>query len=63
MSFIKVCHGDVKVENVLMFSCADESWLTKVSDFGQAIIAPVTADEDSSARVDVGTLLLAASEI
>lgn len=62
---LKVCHGDVKTENVLVFSCADGSWLAKVSDFGQAIIAPATADEDSPARVEVpvGTPLLSAPEV
>ncbi|KAK0701331.1 hypothetical protein B0H67DRAFT_98423 [Lasiosphaeris hirsuta] len=61
---LRVCHGDVKMENVLMFSREDGSWLAKISDFGQSIIAPATMDDDPArVGVPVGTPLLAAPEI
>ncbi len=57
----KIAHGDVKTENVLVFSDKD-FYLVKISDFGQSVIAP---SYDSSANVNppAGTALLRAPEI
>ncbi|KAI9653538.1 MAG: hypothetical protein M1821_007046 [Bathelium mastoideum] len=43
---LKVCHGDVKMENTLVF-IESGRWIVKLSDFGQSVIA---------ARDDPGTL-------
>ncbi|KAK0659742.1 hypothetical protein QBC41DRAFT_384216 [Cercophora samala] len=61
---LKVCHGDVKLENVLVFPCEDQGFLIKISDFGQSVIAPLTLD-GAPAEVEppMGTRLLAAPEI
>lgn len=58
---IGVCHGDVKLENVLVFKSGD-SLLAKISDLGQAV---VLSGRDRSGRVDCpwGTPLLRAPEV
>lgn len=58
---IGVCHGDVKLENVLVFESGD-SLSAKISDLGQAV---VLSGRDRAARVDRpwGTPLLRAPEV
>jgi len=58
---LKVCHGDVKIQNCLVFMQENATRIA-VSDFGQSIVAP---HHDQSARVtwSFGTRLYNAPEI
>ncbi|KAF5589969.1 serine threonine kinase [Fusarium pseudocircinatum] len=62
-----VCHGDVKIDNALVFESSTKTngkdcWVVKVSDFGQSIIA---SRDDPAGRVPCrpGTRLREAPEI
>ncbi|KAI1503803.1 hypothetical protein F5X99DRAFT_406802 [Biscogniauxia marginata] len=61
---LKISHGDVKIQNVLVFPLdnAADRWLAKVSDCGESSIAP---RDDPAARLEprIGTRLLNAPEI
>lgn len=59
---LRVCHGDVKTENTLVFPRPGLTWLIKISDFGQAVISSY---DDPHVRVPcpVGTQLLEAPEL
>ncbi|KAF2829600.1 hypothetical protein CC86DRAFT_172057 [Ophiobolus disseminans] len=56
-----ICHGDVKIQNVLVFANG-ESWTLKVSDFGEST---VISSEDPAREVELsfGTPLLNAPEV
>lgn len=58
---LRICHGDVKTANNLVFRDGDK-WLIKISDFGQSIVA---TQGHSAADVPrpAGTPLLSAPEI
>jgi serine/threonine protein kinase len=58
---LKICHGDIKPQNVLIFQ-NNASWTLKISDLGQSIVG---ISDDSSAVVDckIGTPLMNAPEI
>jgi serine/threonine protein kinase len=57
-----ICHGDVKMQNVLVFKKEDGSFVAKVSDFGASMVA---LQDDPEARVQCpyGTPLLNAPEV
>jgi len=57
----KVCHGDVKIQNTLVFR-VQQGWRVKISDFGLSI---ATLQDEPSAAVSVpfGTRLLNAPEV
>ncbi|KAF5646108.1 serine threonine kinase [Fusarium tjaetaba] len=62
-----VCHGDVKIDNALVFESSTKNngkngWVVKISDFGQSIIA---CRDDPAGRVPCrsGTRLREAPEI
>lgn len=59
---LRVCHGDVKTENTLVFPRPGSTWLVKISDFGQAVISSY---DDPHGRVPcpVETQLLEAPEL
>ncbi|KAF8848261.1 kinase-like protein [Acephala macrosclerotiorum] len=57
---VKVCHGDVKTQNSLVFNNEGKLRL-KLSDFGQSIVA--LQDDPSQVPVPLGTRLLNAPEI
>ncbi|KAI1208287.1 uncharacterized protein F4807DRAFT_462008 [Annulohypoxylon truncatum] len=61
---LKICHGDVKTQNVLVFPSnnAEDAWVAKISDCGGSLIAP---QDDPSAKLEprIGTRLLNAPEI
>lgn len=58
---LQICHGDVKPQNVLVFSDKDQ-WSVKLSDFGLSVIA---CQQDPSGRLGFpsGTSLYNAPEI
>jgi serine/threonine protein kinase len=58
---VKICHGDLKLENVLVF-LENEQWVLKLSDFGLSVIA---YHGDPSGRVGFpsGTPLYSAPEV
>ena len=60
---LKVCHGDVKLENALVFETNDErEWLVKISDFSHAVVA-CKSDTEGLAMLGFGTPLLRAPEL
>ena len=60
---LKVCHGDVKLENALVFETDDErGWLVKLSDFSHAIVAS-ESDPEGPVTLGFGTPLLRAPEL
>ncbi|KAL9092583.1 MAG: hypothetical protein Q9165_004387 [Trypethelium subeluteriae] len=58
---LKICHGDVKLRNVLVCS-AKGGWVCKVSDFGHSIVSTFGGSREE-ARVPQGTPLYNAPEI
>jgi serine/threonine protein kinase len=64
---LRVCHADVKIDNALVFKSLSEkngisSWVVKISDFGQSVIAS-RDDPDGRVPCRPGTHLLEAPEI
>ena len=60
---LKVCHGDVKLENALVFETDNEQgWLVKLSDFSHAIVAS-ESDPEGPVTLGFGTPLLRAPEL
>lgn len=60
---LKVCHGDVKLENALVFEREDKpGWLLKLSDFSHAIVA-IEGDPEGPVTLGFGTPLLRAPEL
>lgn len=60
---LKVCHGDVKLENALVFETDDaRGWLVKLSDFSHAIVAS-ESDPEGPVTTGFGTPLLRAPEL
>lgn len=57
---LRICHGDVKTENALIFQ-SDGSWTVKVSDFGQSIVG--AKDLSATVNCNIGTRLMNAPEI
>jgi serine/threonine protein kinase len=58
---LRVCHGDMKTENVLVFP-KGKGWQVKISDFGQSVFAS-HGDETESVIHPTGTMLLEAPEL
>ncbi|KAI1087995.1 hypothetical protein F5B19DRAFT_33284 [Rostrohypoxylon terebratum] len=56
-----ICHGDIKTQNVLVFS-EHGTFIAKVSDFGSAVI-PESPNSQARVACPVGTPLLSAPEI
>lgn len=60
---LKVCHGDVKLENALVFETDNERGrLVKLSDFSHAIVAS-ESDPEGPVTLGFGTPLLRAPEL
>lgn len=59
---LKICHGDVKTQNTLVFQNG-EKWTVKLSDFGQSVVAAQDDSATSPVRCPLGTRLLNAPEI
>jgi serine/threonine protein kinase len=58
---LKICHGDVKTQNVLVFQ-ESAGWTAKISDFGQSVVANKD-DLTATVPVPAGTPLYEAPEI
>lgn len=58
---LKICHGDVKLENTLVFPESDH-WRIKLSDFGLSVI-PCRGDPSGRSGFPFGTPLYNAPEI
>lgn len=60
---LKVCHGDIKIENALVFERDDKSgWLIKLSDFSHAVVAS-KVDPEGPVTLGLGSPLLRAPEL
>ena len=60
---LKVCHGDIKLDNVLVFPRQNgESWTVKISDFSQAHVIN-QSEPDGIDVCEFGTPLLIAPEL
>lgn len=58
---LRVCHGDVKIENALVFG-TEAAWVAKLCDFGQSRV-PIEEDLTGSVLAPMGTRLFTAPEI
>jgi serine/threonine protein kinase len=58
---LKICHGDVKAENALVFQ-ESAGWMAKISDFGQSVV-PSQYDSIATVPVPAGTPHYEAPEI
>ena len=59
---LHICHGDVKLENALVFRDTDEAqWHVKLCDFGHAYLGNGNLSE--AVRLSIGTRLLCAPEL
>jgi serine/threonine protein kinase len=64
---VKVCHADIKIDNALVFKSSTgptdtETWIIKISDLGQSVIAS-RDNPDGRVPCRSGTRLLEAPEI
>ncbi|KUJ24438.1 uncharacterized protein LY89DRAFT_713292 [Mollisia scopiformis] len=57
----KICHGDVKTQNALVFK-SEDAWTVKLSDFGESTIGQFD-DQSLSIECGFGTPLLNAPEL
>lgn len=58
----RICHGDVKTRNVLVF-LEEGKWVYKVSDFGNSVVSAVADDIEGEVSIPPGTPLYNAPEI
>ncbi len=54
----QICHGDLKIQNVLVFNAKDGGYVAKLADFGMSILS-----HEREIRHSFGTPLLNAPEI
>ena len=59
---LKICHGDVKMQNVLVFVTGDARFIAKISDFGASVVAD-WYEPEGKVKCPQGTPLLNAPEI
>ena len=58
---LRICHGDVKMENTLVFNESGK-WIVKLSDFGQSVVA-AQDDPNALSGFPYGTPLYNAREV
>ena len=61
-----ICHGDLKIQNILIFNGNDGQYVAKLADFGvsvHAYSADLTADPERDVYYPLGTPLLNAPEV